>query len=88
MCKLFSEDLLIGATPQMSKPASQLQTEIKKRQAFDSLPQEAWLNLVRTSSQLLIHFDRLFAKSFEYGSEINASDLSEQNWGDTFARLR
>ena len=61
MCKLFGEDILIGATPQMSKPASQLQTEIKKRQAFDSLPQEAWLNLVRTSSQLLIHFDRMFA---------------------------
>ena len=51
----------------MSKPASQLQTEIKKRQAFDSLPQEAWLNLVRTSSQLLIHFDRLFATSYPHG---------------------
>lgn len=45
----------------MSKSASRLQTEIKKRQAFESLPQEGWLNLVRTSSQLMIHFDRLFA---------------------------
>ncbi len=27
-------------------------------------------------------------ESFEYGSKINASDLSEHNWGDTFARLR
>lgn len=45
----------------MSQSASPLQNEINKRKPFESGPQEAWLNLVRTSSQLLIHFDRLFA---------------------------
>lgn len=45
----------------MPKSANQLQGEIKKRRPFESGPQEAWLNLVRTSSQLMIHFDRLFA---------------------------
>ena len=45
----------------MTKSASPLQSELKKRKPFESGPQEAWLNLVRTSSQLMIHFDRLFA---------------------------
>ncbi len=45
----------------MTKSASPLQGELKKRKPFESGPQEAWLNLVRTSSQLMIHFDRLFA---------------------------
>jgi MarR family transcriptional regulator, 2-MHQ and catechol-resistance regulon repressor len=45
----------------MSQSSSQLQAEIKKRRPFESPAQEAWLNLVRSSSQLQIHFDRLFA---------------------------
>lgn len=39
---------------------SKLQHEIKKRKPFDSLEQEAMLNLVRTHDRLQIQFVRLF----------------------------
>lgn len=41
-----------------------LQQELKKRKPFESLAQEAWLNLVRTYSQLQIRFERMLG---EYG---------------------
>lgn len=47
-----------------AQPAGKLQREIKKRQPFESLAQEAWLNLVRTCSQLQIQFERMLG---EYG---------------------
>ena len=37
-----------------------LQREIKKKQPFDSLEQEAMLNIVRTADRLQINFARLF----------------------------
>ena len=40
--------------------ASRLQREIKKQRPFESLEQEALLNLVRTNDQFQIHFTRLF----------------------------
>jgi MarR family transcriptional regulator, 2-MHQ and catechol-resistance regulon repressor len=40
--------------------ASRLQNELKKRGPFDSLEQEALLNLVRTNDQFQICFTRLF----------------------------
>ncbi len=45
-------------------PAKTLQEELKKRQPFESLAQEAWLNLVRTHTQLQIRFERMLG---EYG---------------------
>lgn len=44
--------------------AGKLQQELKKREPFESLAQEAWLNLVRTHSQLQIRFERMLG---EYG---------------------
>ena len=41
--------------------ASRLQRELKKRSEFDSVAQEAWLNIVRTASRLTTRFERLFA---------------------------
>ncbi len=46
----------------MAKTVSRLQRELKKRRAFESAAQEAWLNMIRTTSQLQIQFDRLFAQ--------------------------
>lgn len=37
-----------------------LQQAIKKRQPFDCLEEEAWLNLVRSSDRIQIRFERLF----------------------------
>lgn len=39
---------------------SKLQREVKKKRPFDSLEQEAMLNIVRTSDRLQIQFARLF----------------------------
>src|SRR5437868_14336518 len=39
---------------------SRLQHEVKKRRPFESLEEEAVLNLVRTHDRLQIHFVRLF----------------------------
>ncbi len=39
---------------------SKLQTEVKKKQPFASLAQEAGLNLARTSDRIAICFERLF----------------------------
>ena len=55
----------------MTKPASLLQTELKKRMPFESPAQEAWLNLVRTTSQLQIHFERLIASFGLTSSQYN-----------------
>ena len=41
-----------------------LQNEVKKRQPFASLEQEATLNLVRTNDRIAIRFERLF-REFE-----------------------
>ena len=43
---------------------SQLRDEVKKKQAFASLEQEAALNLARTNDRVTIRFERLFR---EYG---------------------
>src|SRR6266513_344295 len=48
-----------------------LQQELKKRRPFDSLEQEAALNLVRTSDQLQIRFARLFREHGITGSQYN-----------------
>lgn len=40
--------------------ASKLQHELKKKRPFDSLEQEAALNVLRTHDRLLIEFSRLF----------------------------
>lgn len=42
------------------RTVSRLQQELKKRRPFESLEQEAMLNLVRTSDRLAIQFARLF----------------------------
>src|SRR4051794_11825481 len=39
---------------------SRLQDEVRKKQPFASLEQEAALNLARTNDQVTIRFDRLF----------------------------
>lgn len=39
---------------------NRLQREVKKRQPFESLEQEATLNVLRTNDQLQIRLDRLF----------------------------
>ncbi len=44
--------------------AGKLQHELKKKKPFESLAQEAWLNLVRTHSQLQIRGERMLG---EYG---------------------
>ncbi len=51
--------------PKPTKPSTgKLQQELKKKKPFESLAQEAWLNLVRTYSQLQIRFERMLG---EYG---------------------
>jgi len=49
------------ATRVMTKPTSRLQAELKKRSPFETPTREVWLNLMRTTSQLQIEFERLFA---------------------------
>ena len=46
----------------MAKASSKLQAELKKRSGFESLSQEAWLNLVRTASLLTGRFERFFSQ--------------------------
>lgn len=46
----------------MAKTSSKLQDELKKRSGFESLSQEAWLNLVRTASLLTGRFERFFSQ--------------------------
>src|SRR5690242_21363336 len=41
-------------------PVSKLQHELKKKRRFESLEQEAALNVVRTSDEIQIRFSRLF----------------------------
>ncbi|MDB5386880.1 MAG: mgrA [Planctomycetaceae bacterium] len=41
-------------------PMSKLQQELKKQHPFDSLEQEAALNVIRTNDQLQLRFSRLF----------------------------
>lgn len=41
-------------------PAASLQHEIKKRRAFDSPSEEAYLNVLRTAAVLSVPFERLF----------------------------
>ena len=48
-----------------------LQDEIKKRLPFDSLEQEAFLNLLRTTDQLNCEFTRLFAAHGLSGPQYN-----------------
>lgn len=50
---------------------SRLQSEIKKRQAFTSLAQEAALNVARTSDQIGHRFEQLFRKHGLTGSQYN-----------------
>lgn len=51
--------------------ASRLQRELKKRSEFDSVAQEAWLNIVRTASRLTTRFERLFASFGLTGTQYN-----------------
>lgn len=50
---------------------STLQDELKKRDPFESLEQEAFLNLLRTSDQLNTEFTRLFATHGLSGPQYN-----------------
>lgn len=50
---------------------TKLQAEIKKRQPFESLEQEAILNLVRTNDQYQIRFTRLFREFDLTSSQYN-----------------
>ncbi|TWT35722.1 HTH-type transcriptional regulator MhqR [Posidoniimonas corsicana] len=50
---------------------SRLQSELKKRNPFDSLEQEATLSLVRTSDQLENRFGRLFREHGLTSSQYN-----------------
>lgn len=50
---------------------STLQTEIKKRHPFESLEQEAFLNLLRTADHLNCEFTRLFAAHGLSGPQYN-----------------
>jgi DNA-binding MarR family transcriptional regulator len=52
-------------------PASQLQSELKKRRAFDSPEQEAVLNILRTSDQLDNRLGRLFREFGLTSSQYN-----------------
>ncbi|MAT14060.1 MAG: MarR family transcriptional regulator [Planctomyces sp.] len=51
---------------------NQLQSELKKRQRFDSLEQETALNLLRTSDQMENRFGRLFR---EYGVTLSQYNI-------------
>lgn len=53
----------------MAKP--RLQKELKKKRPFDSLEQEAALNLLRTGDQLQIRFSRLFREHALTPSQYN-----------------
>jgi DNA-binding MarR family transcriptional regulator len=44
----------------MGRSSSLLQTEIKKRKPFESAAEEAYLNLLRTTTVLMADFDQLF----------------------------
>ena len=50
---------------------STLQAELKKRDPFDSLEQEAFLNLLRTTDQLNCEFTRLFMAHGLSGPQYN-----------------
>lgn len=52
-------------------PPSRLQTELKKRHAFDAPEQEALLNIVRTADQFQNRFGRLFREFGLTGSQYN-----------------
>ncbi|MFO0906240.1 MAG: MarR family transcriptional regulator [Pirellulales bacterium] len=45
-----------------AKSTGRLQGELKKRRPFDSLTEEALLNLLRTASRLQLQIDRLFTQ--------------------------
>ncbi|MDB5341479.1 MAG: transcriptional regulator, MarR family [Planctomycetaceae bacterium] len=51
--------------------AGKLQHELKKKKPFESLAQEAWLNLVRTHSQLQIRGERMLAEFGLTGCQYN-----------------
>jgi DNA-binding MarR family transcriptional regulator len=51
--------------------ATHLQQELKKKRPFDSLEQEAALNIFRTSDQLQIRFARLFREHGLTSSQYN-----------------
>lgn len=59
------------ATPGGKARSGKLQRELKKRQPFESLAQEAWLNLVRTFSQVQIRFERFLAEYDLTGGQYN-----------------
>lgn len=51
--------------------SSKLQKELGKKKPFDSVEEEAFLNLIRTSDQLQIHFVRLFREYDLTSSQYN-----------------
>jgi len=51
--------------------SGRLQREVKKRKPFESIEQEAALNLVRTSDRLQICFSRLFREHELTGAQYN-----------------
>ena len=61
---------------------SSLQAEIKKKHPFDSLEQEAFLNLLRTSDQLQAEFARLFAIHGLSGPQYNVLRILRGAEGD------
>ena len=52
-------------------PGGQLHSELRKRGPFDSIEQEAILNLIRTSDQFQNRFGRLFRKFGLTASQYN-----------------
>jgi DNA-binding MarR family transcriptional regulator len=50
---------------------TKLQRELKKKQPFESLEQEAGLNVLRTNDQIQIRFTRLFREYGLTGSQYN-----------------
>jgi MarR family transcriptional regulator, 2-MHQ and catechol-resistance regulon repressor len=51
--------------------ASRLQQELKKKRPFESLEQEAALNILRTGDRLHLHFTRLFREHGLTSSQYN-----------------
>jgi DNA-binding MarR family transcriptional regulator len=61
---------------------SSLQAEIKRRLPFESLEQEAFLNLLRTSDHLQVEFARLFAMHGISGPQYNVLRILRGAEGD------
>jgi len=66
---------------------STLQRELKKRGAFDSPEQEAYLSLLRTHSLLSVQFDRLFREHGISSPQFNILRILRGHKGDGLPSL-